>query len=52
SRSPYSPGLDLCNFWLFPKLKNPLKGKKFEDAENIKRNTTRQLLTIPKIDFK
>ena len=25
---PYSPDLVLCNFWLFPKLKSPLKGKR------------------------
>jgi hypothetical protein len=23
---PYSPDLNPCNFWLFPKLKSPLKG--------------------------
>jgi hypothetical protein len=26
---PYSPDLALCNFWLFPKLKSPLKGRRF-----------------------
>ena len=26
----YSPDLALCDFWLFPKLKSPLKGKKFQ----------------------
>ena len=27
-----------CNLFLFPKLKNPLKSKKFGDVEDIKRN--------------
>ena len=26
--APYSPDLASCNFWLFPKLKSPLKGKR------------------------
>jgi len=43
----YSP----CDFWLFPKLKYPLKGKIFDDVEEIKRNATRELLAITKNDF-
>ena len=27
--SPYSPDLTHCDFWLFPKLKSPLKGRRF-----------------------
>jgi hypothetical protein len=27
--TPYSPGLVLCEFWLFPNLKAPLKGRIF-----------------------
>ena len=27
--SPYSPDLALCDFWLFPKLKSPLKVRRF-----------------------
>jgi len=26
---PYSPDLAPCDFWLFPKLKSPLKGRWF-----------------------
>ena len=29
---PYSPDLAPCDFWLFPKLKSPLKGGKFVNA--------------------
>ena len=28
---PYSPDLVPCDFWLFPKLKSPLKGKRFQE---------------------
>jgi histone-lysine N-methyltransferase SETMAR len=31
--SPYSPDLAPCNFWLFPKLKNALKGQRFADIQ-------------------
>ena len=33
---PYTPDLVPCNFWLFPKLKSPFKGKRFQtDNENL-----------------
>jgi histone-lysine N-methyltransferase SETMAR len=34
---PYSPDLAARDFWLFPKLKNALKGQRFAD---IQRNVT------------
>ncbi|KAJ4426267.1 hypothetical protein ANN_27079 [Periplaneta americana] len=40
-----------CDFWLFPKLKTPLKGSHFESREEIMRNATTELNTIPKEDF-
>ena len=42
----YSPDLESCDFWLFPKLKSPLKGKRFQIIEGIKENTKGQLITI------
>jgi hypothetical protein len=39
------------NFWLFPKLKMPLKGTRFESREDIIRNATAWLITIPKDTF-
>ena len=30
--APYSPDLAPCDFWLFPKLKSPLKGRRFVNA--------------------
>jgi transposase len=37
---PYSPELAPCNFWLFPKLKNALKGQRFADIPDIQYNVT------------
>ncbi|XP_066261786.1 protein GVQW3-like [Euwallacea similis] len=48
---PYSPDLSPCNFFLFPKLKNYLKGTRFETLQNIKTAVTDQLKTIPVSDF-
>jgi len=48
---PYSPDLAPCDFWLFSKLKLPLKGTRFQTANEIKENATRQLMAIPKKDF-
>jgi transposase len=30
---PYSPDLAPSDFWLFPKLKSPLKGRRFVNAK-------------------
>ena len=43
---PYSPGLVPCDFWLFPKLKSPLKGKRFQTINEIQENATGQLMAI------
>ena len=42
----YSPDLVPCNFWLFPKLKSPLKGKRCQTINEIRENMTRQLMVI------
>ena len=44
--SPYSPDLVPCDFWLFPKLKSPLKGKRFQTVDEIQENMTGQLMAI------
>ena len=36
----YSPDLVPCDFWFFPKLKSPLKGKRFQITDKIQENTT------------
>ena len=33
TQPPYNPDLAPCDFWLFPKLKSPLKGKRFSDHQ-------------------
>ena len=33
---PYSPDLAPCDFWLFPKVKMTMKGKRFESIQDIK----------------
>ena len=40
----YNPDLTPCNFWLFPKLKSPLKGKRFQTIDEIHKNTMGQLM--------
>ena len=47
----YSPDLEPCDFFLFPRLKKVLKGHRFEATEDIKRNSTKTLLDIPKEEF-
>ena len=42
--APYSPDLAPYDFWLFPKLKSPLKEKRFQTFNEIQENTTGQLM--------
>ena len=42
----YSPDLAPCDFQLFPKLKSPLKGKRFQTVDEIQENMTGQLMAI------
>ena len=48
---PYSPDLAPCAFFLFPRLKKVLKGHRLVATEDIKRNSTKTLLDIPKEEF-
>jgi histone-lysine N-methyltransferase SETMAR len=47
----HSPDLAPCNFWLFPKLKNALKGQRFDELSDIQRNVKTLLQGIPENDF-
>ena len=47
----YNPDLVPCDFWLFPKLKSPLKGKRFQTIDEIQEHTMGQLMAIPTQDF-
>ena len=42
----YSPHLVPWDFWLFPKLKSSLKGKRFQIINEIQENTTGQLVVM------
>ena len=42
----YSPDLVPRNFWLFPKLKLPLKRKRFQTVNEIQENKMGQLMAI------
>jgi len=48
---PYSPDLALCDFWLFPKVKITMKGKRFESIQDIEAAITEQLKTLTKENF-
>ena len=48
----YSPDMALVNFLLFPKLKLPLRGVRFQSIEDIKVNSKRELKSIPENAFK
>ena len=45
---PYSPGLAPYDFFLFPKLKKPMKGRRFATIEEIKTASLEELKAIPK----
>ena len=43
---PYSPDLVLCDFWLFPKLKENLRGCRYETIEEMKEAVTKVIDTL------
>ena len=45
---PYSPDLAPCDFLLSPRLKRPMKGRRFATIEEIKTESLRELKDIPK----
>ena len=48
---PYSPDLAPCDFFLFSKLKEVIKGTRFQDSEVIKTAVTRELRVIREESF-
>ena len=40
-----------CDFFLFPKLKKTMKGRRFGNIEEIKTESLKELNAIPKIAF-
>ena len=50
-QAPYSPDLAPCDFWLFPKPKSPLKGKRYQIVDEIQENMMGQLMAIGRTVF-
>jgi len=46
-----SPNLALYDFYLFPKIKEILKGRHFDDTDDIRSNKTAALKAIPQNQF-
>ena len=49
--SPCSPDLAPCDFWLFPKLKENLKGSRYETIEEMKETLTKVIDTLTQEDI-
>jgi hypothetical protein len=47
----YSPYLALCEFFLFPKIKLKLKGRRFDTTKAIQAESHRVLNTLTEKDF-
>ena len=48
---PYSPDLAPCDFWLFPKLNEKLRGCRYETVEEMKEDVTKVIDTLTQEDF-
>ena len=48
---PYSPDLAPCDFWLFSKLKEKLRGCRYEKIEEMKEAVTKVIGTLTQEDF-
>jgi hypothetical protein len=48
---PYLPDLALCDFFLFPRMKLKLKGRRFQDLTEIQEQSLTILHVIPKSQF-
>ena len=49
--TPYSPDLAPSDFFLFPKIKEMLKGRHFDDIDTIRSSTMAALKAIPQTQF-
>jgi transposase len=50
-QAPGSPDMAPCDFWLFPKLKRPLKDSRFDSREDIMRNAMKELRSLSEEAF-
>jgi transposase len=51
SHPHYSPDLAPCDFFLFPKMKIKLKGRRFDTVEEIQAESQKVLMTLIQKDF-
>ena len=51
AQPPYSADMAPCDFFLFPKIKRTLKGRRFTAIDDIKSASLKELKAIPKIEF-
>ena len=49
---PYSPDLAPCDFWLFPTIKNELRGRRFSSNEELVGALFKVIEAIPKDEWK
>ena len=49
---PYSPDLAPCDFWIFPKLKENLRGGRYGTIEDMKEAVTKVIETLTQEDFR
>lgn len=50
-QAPYSPDMAPCDFFLFSRLKKPLRGHRFDTIEEIKEKSLAALKEIPEIEY-
>ena len=48
---PYRPDLTPCDFWLFPKLKENLRGCRYEKIEEMKEPVTKVIDLLTQEEF-
>ena len=48
---PYNTDLAPCDFWLFPQLKEKLRGCRYETIEEMKESVTKVIDTLTQEDF-
>jgi hypothetical protein len=48
-QAPYFLDMVPCDLWLFPKLKRPLKGSRFDSHEEIMWNAIKKLRSLPEM---
>lgn len=51
SHTPYSPDLSPCDFFLFPKVKNLMRGQRFRTPEEAVEAFRQHVLAIPQTDW-